>query len=837
MSLAHTPLSLAILASFTTTVFASDPTHYNPTNNAVEKINSSEVLLNPIVLKADKNNEMGKTIYSKEDLDQIPNSSKNITDFLKVNPNVQFGTSFRSGLQQGDLNAADISINGGLAYDNKILVNGVSVNNTLNPVGTNESNNTNQIMGNSQTASINTDIICNLTVLDSNISAEYSEFTGGVVSAETCAPRTAVGKIHGSISYDYTSDTWSKINFPNQEQQQEYEDSTDESAQPYFTKQGISANIYGKVSDTLGFNAFGSYRHSKIPLKTNFVESGEFDQKRTATNAGFEAFYNPNDFTAFKMGASFFENDGLYSKANIRNSDSTHTSNSENLYITLKNKLDSVTLTQQLNYQTQQANRDTSQNTYTWRTSENKNWGTGLNSFEGNMGDINQEETRLEYTIKALFNPIISGDFKHQFKLGAGYGHYDAYWQRPEQTNVYATPMNLNGASCLANDGSIYEACDNSLSKDGKFNGQFLSAKTTYNAGQIDIRQDRWHVFIEDQIKWDRYLTATLGFRTDYDSVNKNNNVAPRTAFHLKPFGSDILNFTTGWNRYYGLNSFANELNDRIDQFEQRFSRTSATAEWTEKSKGKASFTYRSDLDTPYTDEKLLGVSSNFKNTALSLKWINRNNKDQLRKTKMDLTDNSYTYDNRGKSESDIYTLSIGNIAPIQFASTQHRLSLNADYTETTRNFDNYNSTDIVTATPEVYYEGKIIDADDRPANEFNVPWTIRLNWDIALDHLPITINNFLSYQGKVDALKRTAKGYTDANDVQYDMYTPYTTKNKFYWDLKANYILPTYKDTKTIFGLTINNVTNRSNSYINSVGDEKPEIGRQFIADVTFKF
>lgn len=827
MRFAYTPLQIAILSILSTHLYAQSN---ETTNEAAAKLTT-------IVSQAEAEDTVGVVVYTKEDIENTPNSSKNITNFLKVNPNVQFGNNFRSGLQQGELNAADISINGGLAYDNKILVNGVSVNNTLNPVGADESNSTNQIMGNSQAASINTDLICNITVLDSNISAEYGEFTGGVVSAETCAPRTEVGEIHGNISYDYTSDSWSKINFPNKVEQQEYEDSTDESAQPYFTKQGISTNIYGKLSDTFGFNAFGSYRHSAIPLKTNFVESGEFDQKRTATNAGFEAFYDPNEFTSLKIGANFLENNGLYSKADILNSESTHASNSENFYINLKNKLDSVTLTQQLNYQTQQATRDTSQNTYTWRTSENKNWGTGLNSFEGNLGDINQEETRLEYSIKALFNPIISGDFKHQFKLGAGYGHYEAYWLRPEQTDAYATPMDLKGLGCLTNDGSTLDACDDSLTKDGKFKGQFLSAKTTYNAGQIDIRQDRWHAFVEDQIKWDKYLTATLGFRTDYDSVNKNNNVAPRTAFKINPFGTDIFNITTSWNRYYGLNSFVNELNDRIDQFEQKFSRTSATAGWTEKSKGKATFTYRSDLNTPYTDETLLGISSKFKNTALTLKWVNRDNKDQLRKTKMDLTDYSYTYDNRGKSESEIYSLSIGNIAPIQFANTQHRISLNADYTETTRNFDNYDSLDILTATPEIYYEGKIIDADDRPANEFNVPWTIRLNWDIALDNAPITINNFLSYQGKVDSLKRTAKGYTDAEGVKYDMFTPYTTKNKFYWDLKANYTLPTYKDTKTIFGLTINNVTNRSNTYINSAGDEKPEIGRQFIADVTFKF
>ena len=69
------------------------------------------------------------------------------------------------------------------------------------------------MMGSSQAVTINTDLLCKITLLDSNVGAEFGEFTGGVVSAETCSPQTEIGKIHGSLSYDYTSDHWSDINF------------------------------------------------------------------------------------------------------------------------------------------------------------------------------------------------------------------------------------------------------------------------------------------------------------------------------------------------------------------------------------------------------------------------------------------------------------------------------------------------------------------------------------------------------------------------------------------------------------------------------------------------
>ena len=81
----------------------------------------------------DKEKEIDKL---KKDIEKTPNSSKNITDFLKVNPSVQFNRNSRTGKNQGELSPQDISINGGLAYDNKFLINGINFNNNINPTST-----------------------------------------------------------------------------------------------------------------------------------------------------------------------------------------------------------------------------------------------------------------------------------------------------------------------------------------------------------------------------------------------------------------------------------------------------------------------------------------------------------------------------------------------------------------------------------------------------------------------------------------------------------------------------------------------------------------------------
>ncbi|OTG86018.1 TonB-dependent receptor plug domain-containing protein [Acinetobacter sp. ANC 3813] len=823
----YSPLTWAIISVLSPIAYA----------NQTESTIVPEVKLHTIVVEARKADEVGKTTYGKEDLEKTPNGSKTITEFLKVNPNVQFNSKARSALQQGELNAADISINGGLPYDNKFLINGMSINNNINPASTAGGNTLNEMMGSSQSVTVNTDLLCNLTILDSNVSAEYGEFTGGVVSAETCAPQTEIGKIHGSISYDYTTDDWAKIEFPSEDAEQNFEESASESKQPFFTRQGVSATAYGRLSETLAFNSFGSYRRSDIPLKTSIDVPKEYEQSRDSTNAGLEFFYTPNANTELKVGTQFMESSGDYYLATASNSQSMHSSDSQSFYVNLKNRLKTVDLEQQLNYQTQTANRESAKDNLSWAKSSTKNWKATGNQTEGSFGSTEQQEQKLEYNIKALFAPIVSNRTTHTFKMGAGYGHYNAYWERPETTGIYFNQAkNIANLNCYASNGERYDACDEGNGTDG----QYLKSRTTYLASKIDVQQDRWHAFLQDQIQWDKYFIATLGVRTDYDSLTKNNNVAPRSSFTLMPFGNSALSFTTGWNRYYGLNSFYNELQDGKNLFTKSGTRVGVSDLWTEKDMTSI-FSYRSQLDTPYTDETMFGIQTEYANTALALKWLNRDNKDQLRRTEsvidpaISATRFSYTYDNEGTSNAEIYTLSLKNIEPLKLNGTHHQLSLNADYTQTERNFESYSSS-VYTGTPQIYYDGKIINAEDKPAEAFNTPWTIRLGWDIVFDALPLQINNFFSYQGKVDAMKETSKGYIDENGTEYDKYTPYTTKNSFYWDIRSTYTISHTQHTKTIFGLTINNVTNRNNFTVDS-GVVSPQIGRQFIADVTFKF
>ncbi|MDR6628090.1 hypothetical protein J2X86_000078 [Acinetobacter lwoffii] len=82
MRFAYSPLSIAVLTALSTSSFAEE------SNYQESILKEATVKFSTIIIEAQQANEVGKTVYSKEDLESTPNSSKNITDFLKVNPNV-----------------------------------------------------------------------------------------------------------------------------------------------------------------------------------------------------------------------------------------------------------------------------------------------------------------------------------------------------------------------------------------------------------------------------------------------------------------------------------------------------------------------------------------------------------------------------------------------------------------------------------------------------------------------------------------------------------------------------------------------------------------------------
>ena len=96
------------------------------------------------------------------------------------------------GLTENTPNAGQVAINGGFAFDNVFMLNGVDVNDNL--------------FGSPQNLFIE-DAIEETQVLTSGITAEYGRFTGGVVNAVT---KSGGNSFSGSWRTNFSNPSWTE---------------------------------------------------------------------------------------------------------------------------------------------------------------------------------------------------------------------------------------------------------------------------------------------------------------------------------------------------------------------------------------------------------------------------------------------------------------------------------------------------------------------------------------------------------------------------------------------------------------------------------------------------
>lgn len=836
MQLLPTTLNCAILSIFSVSIYANQEV-------ANTELNNTLVPLTPIKLMAEDNNQIGKTVYSKEELEQTPNSQKTISEFLKVNANIQFSNNNNAAKSQAEIHASDLSIHGALPYNNSFLINGMNINNDINPYSnTTSANSVNELAGSSQAITINTDLLCSLEVLDSNVSAQYGKFTGGVISAKTCAPKTEVGKIHASLSYDYSNSSWNRFNYIDATEEAEFNDPAEKDSQKNYNKQGVSLLSYGRLTENLGINFGYTQRRSNIDGVSVLADARPYNEKRQSDNALIELFYDPSDDLSMKFAYQYFQDEKHAFLSNILTDGIEQSSDSHAFNFNIDKKFNQFTLKQNLSYQEKKNQRESSSNDqYSWNYSDAKNWVTSPATTEGSSGSIYTQQKNLDYNIQAMFNAIEFLNTSHHFNLGTGYSHIEANWTRPEDFNQYFK-ANKFGTDCLKSDGSIADACDASYVPGQKTSGQYSTTKAVFAAGMIDTQQDTWYAFAEDRIQWNDRFEATLGLRFDYDSISKNKNLAPRSAFNYMPFADRRLVLTTGWNRYYDRYLYSFDLQDGITDLKTTYTRPDIDSAWGNGKKSSAINVKRSQLNLPYADEWLVGVSGELNNWAYQLKYVHRDYKDQyylMRPDPTDLFTRIYTNEKSYKSKN--ITFNFNNISSIEAFNAKHRLNIAVNYTDTKRDYNNADEVELKEFN-SVLYNGKITDPSDIPASDFNTPISARLSWNFTPNRLTgLNISNFLVYNPSYDGIGKSSipsKEQISHNGLPIIYaYNDIEVPHVFRWDMRISYTQAMSKDVVGIFGLTVNNVTNQHNLYLDTDYYLKSEIGRQFVADVSFKF
>jgi hypothetical protein len=801
-------------------------------------------------------NVQASTLGTVEKLDRqmIENAAAvngDLTSMLRINPNVQFDDAQLSSLTGGEIAPAEISIHGAKPYQNQILLDGISISNDIDPGNKNTPTSPDLIPGSAQSLAVDASILCEIEVMDSNVSAEYGQFVGGVVKSRICSARKQFG---GKVAVGYTSSSWSKL-LVDPARDQEFEDSSNADLQPRFKKWTYKTTAEARIGADWGVLVSGVRRTSEIPLNRfdtsneGTTVSREVTQKRKQDTLVVKADYSPADsIHKGELTFAYAPSANSYFIENYRDSDYTIESGGFNLSGRLESRYALATVTNQLSYSRNRQSRRGAADTYmNWRWSADKNWGdptSGINpmSGEGAQGDLDQEIKTVEYKLRAAFTPFKTGPVTHRVVSGLELRKQEATYERLKTqynySSVYVLPTTGIMARCQAADGTIDTvACSTAYTRQNA--GQFFRTLLIYNKGSLDVNAHSTAAYLEDEASWDS-VSLRAGVRADQDSLASKTNLAPRLKLAWQ--ASDRLALDAGANRYYGRNLFAFAMQEKVNTLKTTRTRPTNSLVWSAEAASNP-LNRLEDVRSPHDDELTAGLTyeSDLLAGPLSVRYTHRDGKDQIVRTQQALDEckpaSCFIYTNSGQSETRDITLSWSNARALKLGSTANRFWIAVNKSDTTSNYSTYAASysNAMLNNNLISYDGKVIRYSDIPAANYNRPWTARFGAMTTLPSQHLTINNMLRVRGSSDQILQRGNVVIDGQTMQN--WVPTALPRALALDTVIHWSPRVYRRQELDVKLTIENLTNRKNMIAVSDAYATYERGRTIALEIGYDF
>jgi len=785
----------------------------------------------------------GEQVIDRQMIDSLPSGNGDITSLLRTNPNVQFDNNQLNSKSPGEIAPANISINGAQPWQNLFIVDGMNMNNDLDPGNTNDD--MDEIPGRSQGLALDTDLLNDIKVYDSNVPVEYGGFNGGVVQADTRDPSM---DLHGKVSVQMTRSEWTRYHLNEDDPDLEnYEAGFGNSSQPKFKKIITRATLEGHLTDNFGLLGSFSRKDSTIPTRvfsvsnqTQTANASEV-QTRRIDNYFLKAAWQINEDWKLDMSvthapetAETFGPNAIYSGRMMK-------AGGDSLSARMVWNAPLARVEQNLSWSQMNTSR-TSDSDYMvfWRTSTTKDWTNALTATEGGFGDIDEAQKTLAYKLKAHWNSVNWLGVDHAVQTGLELTQNTVMYERATPYTSYSV---AKATSCPAND----PLCSMGMTVNG-WEGQYANKKTV-TQGKTSFDTRSWALYIQDEMRYKR-LTVRPGVRIDGDDYMKQVTLAPRFAVELDVFGNGQTRLTAGANRYYGRNLYAYKLRDGVAAMNTEYTRTNPSADWV-MSKRTPNDSKFNQLKVPYDDELTLGLSHVQWDTEFAVKYVNRKGREQVSRAwgsqigaptddPTTLAANYYTYYNGGQSEADIYTLTITPLRPFIVGSTRTTGQFAMDWsTVQNAGLSNYSANigAIYVEDPTIQYDGKFMKYSDMPASNYNRPWTARLTTVTEVEPLHLTWSNFLRYRDGYRRIAATGKT-TEFQGAAVRVWEETPFSGALTWDTRLAWEMPTAKDQSVFVNLDVTNLLDKQIvSTTDTTGLTTFEVGRQFMVEVGYTF
>ncbi|SMB23120.1 TonB dependent outermembrane receptor [Sterolibacterium denitrificans] len=813
------------------------------------------------VLVVDGREWMGASTIDRHTIEAQPGGNGDITSLLKINPSVAFDNLQLSSKTPGEIAPADISINGAKFYQNAFVVDGVNMNNDIDP-GQSNPNLLADVPGRSQGLALDTDLLESIVVYDSNVPAAYGRFNGGVVEANTRRPSKEPS---GKISYQSTRSSWTRYHI-DEAQQYSFENSGNYNEQPEFDKTIVRATLEGHLTDNFGLLANISQKRSSMP--TSFYSSNNVaamgsekrDQKREIDNYFVKAFWKPADRLEIESSLAYAPENNIYWRSNSANSSFETQSGGTQLNLKARWDGDLAKVEHNLSYGKLEQSRDSAYDDwFTWRKSTTKDWGIGntatTSSNEGGYGDVDQAQKTLSYRINADWKSFSLLGATHRLQTGLELSRQYVRYARLTESSTYVTPV---ATSTCTNGSGVTDsvACDIGTTLAG-WNGQFFTQRTRYATGAFDFTTNQQTAWLQDEIDFGK-LNLRPGLRLDSDDYMNKTTLAPRLAAQYDVFADRGTVLNAGANRYYGRSITSWRLQEGRNQLRYNTEkRTTLDDAWTLGTQATNLVKF-SELEIPYDDELMAGIGQRWLGAQYDLKYVNRKGRDQVIQvsgtsigqpsTDPTLSPSYTTYTNGGRSETDIVTLTVTPLQEIRWLGTRTTGQLALDWTDKKQNapdylYDSVDSTNYI-LNPYIQYNGQIMRYADRPADNYNRPWTLRLSSLTNIPQWNLTWTNFLRYRAAYSKIAQTTSAASSpiVHDGQkVAIWSKRKFSNALTWDMRLGWEIPLARKQALFVNLDVFNVLDAvsvadSNTAI-STGIPVYEVGRQFWLEVGYRF
>lgn len=750
-----------------------------------------------------------------DQLDMRRGLRNDLAEALTMVPSVRVADNASSSLQQGDLKPVEFSIRGAAAYQNKIMLDGASIDNMLDPANKEGQGNYTSVAGHSQSVFIDPRFVKELKVIDVNASATEGNFTGGIVKAET---QSYNGRNTFEISQRRTQDSWTQFHV-DKKQEAKFEDGSSQSPtglpgefQPNFKKSETALSGSTRFGD-LGI--FAGYSEKQASIKQKQVVSLNL--------SGVGPIFKPGEDKSIDRHSRFaVVRADLLDREYDLNASLAYSDYSEDSFII--NYLDSDFAGKHNGL-----NLSVNFGQMLGQTKMDLNVNTGLSADERNF----KKNVLNKYGYKPIF------DYN---AFNGGYGELANQQQSVGSTLGFTTPINdqVNVKYGGEFKWSAYKqdrANDfifNTYEFDKKSAVEYLQEEATYGKGEINFTNLNLASYAELEGDHDRFFWRS-GLRLERDGWLKNTNWAPRFLAGVYLDDNKAYQIRVGANRYYGKSFLAYRLREKERRYVTRRTRENPSADWIT---GDADQWQFRDLDTPYDDEYSIGLFGPALSGQAGLQVVQRRGRKQIR-TKLDAATGISSFENSGASDTyqvDLFwrsqTLAFAGM-DWTFNSALAWMDKKTD-SRITDNNNGYTSNE--DPKKEVIYKGKRINLYDLPAGDFATPITANFDLITQAFNDRLFVRNSLSITDGYRYIKSLGRKTLPGSTTRLDSYDIEKQGATARWDMSVEYQLLASPSSPYIRTDLINVLDNKN--VISAEGNTQLfGVGRQYWLEVGYRF